>query len=86
MDKKQLSASFRKILLTDVAQNLSCWQSVTRNGWIIKFSIYSGGILLFITSVHTAQTFVRYFIDENAACTFINKIITKSPKEELNIK
>ena len=81
--KDQLSHSFRKILQLDVARNIQSWSHIVRNSWIIKFSVYKGCILLTFVSGITGQTVIRYFTDEDEACTFINFILTKDASQEL---
>jgi hypothetical protein len=81
MQKEPISVSIRKILQRDISKNICSWQPVVRNGWVIKFSVYKKHILLAFTSIHTAQTIIRYFNDEDEACEFINMIIYKDPED-----
>jgi hypothetical protein len=75
--KKHISKSF-----LDMALKTKSWQPVARNGWIIKFSIYrDNNILLTIISQYTGQVLLRYFVDEEAACTFINFIMELSAED-----
>lgn len=68
----------------EIANNIKFWSPVSRNGWIIKFSVYdSTNILLLFTSQHTGQTLIRYFFDENDAVKFINFICMKDSTERL---
>ena len=51
---------------------------VQKNGWVIKFSIYDEyHILLMMVSVHTSQLIIRYYLDENDAVKFINRITSE---------
>jgi len=69
-------------LLDQIKSNLTTFRPVVRNGWIIKFSIYNEQyILLTVVSRYTAQTFIRYFVDERGAVNFINMIIDKNSQE-----
>jgi len=38
-----------------------------------------------MVSSYTDQTFVRYFIDENDAVDFINRVSAENPEKYLNI-
>jgi hypothetical protein len=59
-----------------IAMKTKSWQPVARNGWIIKFSVYKDTyVLLTIISQHTGQVILRYFIDEDEACAFINFVL-----------
>ena len=81
--REQLSHSFRKILMLDVTRNIQSWSPVIRNNWVIKFSVYKGNIMLSFVSLFTGQTIIRYYRDEDEACTFINFILSKDPSQEL---
>jgi hypothetical protein len=85
--RKKLSLTNPKLgLLGDIISNSTSWSPAVRNGWLIKFSVYKKqqhNILLFITSTYTAQTFVRYFTDEDDAINFINFIIEKPAELEI---
>jgi hypothetical protein len=60
----------------ELAVKTKSFSPVLRNGWYIKFSIYRDtNILLNILSTQTGQLIVRYFIDENDACMFLNYIM-----------
>jgi len=66
----------------EFAAKTQSWQSVARNGWIIKFSVYkSQFVLLTIISQHTGQLIMRYFTNEDDACLFINSIVELSADE-----
>jgi hypothetical protein len=66
-----------KNLKLDIENNTKFWKGVVRNGWWIKFSIYSDHyILLMIVSPYTGQTILRYYNDESEAVTFINFVTT----------
>lgn len=67
---------FHKILRLDINKNSKSWVPVVRNDWYIKFSIYRSNILLVFVSTITAQTIIRYFIDEDEACEYINYIVS----------
>ncbi len=65
MRQRTQHPSFSKKYL-DTALKTKSWESVARNGWIIKFSVYEGiKVLLTIVSQHTGQVIVRYFSDED---------------------
>lgn len=85
MDKNALSTSYRKLALIDVAENYVSWDQVNRKDWLIKFSIYRGNILMFITSAQTGQTFVRFFEKEIDAVEFVNKILSSDSSNELKL-
>jgi hypothetical protein len=63
----------------EFANNTKFWQPVSRNGWIIKFSVHEEtNVLLTIISKFTGQTIIRYFDDEDEACEFINYILNQA--------
>lgn len=75
---KKLSKSF-----LDVAGKTKTWHPVERNGWIVKFSTFRDtNILLILVSKYTAETIVRYFINEDEAVKFINYVIELDASEE----
>lgn len=77
MEKKTylLSPQFREI-----ANKTKFWQPVTRDGWIIKFSVNeNSNILTLFISQFTGQTIIRYFTHEDDAVKFINFICQKDP-------
>ena len=77
MQKKLLKLTV-KYLLT--ASKVRTWKEVQKNNWWIKFSIYNDSkILLLITSKQTGQTIIRYFSDEDLACSFLNLILALDP-------
>lgn len=62
------------------------WHPVMRNGWVIKFSAHKdSNILLFVISKYTGQTIVRYFSNEDEACTFINFIQNLDSQETYDL-
>lgn len=64
-----------KELSLDIESKIKLWQAVKRNGWWIKFSTYRDHyILLMVVSMHTCQTIIRYYEDEQEAVQFINFI------------
>jgi hypothetical protein len=68
----------------EIKNNSKSFSPVIKNGWAIKFSTYrDNNILLVFSSIHTGQTIVRYFTDEDDAVMYINYIISKSPVEML---
>lgn len=68
----------------EIKNNSKSFAPVIKNGWAIKFSTYrDSNILLVFSSIHTGQTIVRYFSDEDDAVMYINYIISKSPVETL---
>jgi hypothetical protein len=83
MQKQFLKEPYRRILMMDIKNLSKSWQPVIRNDWIIKFSIYRGNILLMFTSIHTGQTIVRFFTDEDDACEKINWVISQDPSKEI---
>lgn len=72
---------FHKILNLDINRNCKFYVPVIRNYWYIKFSIYRNNILLIFISIITGQTIIRYFIDEDEACDYINLISSKDASE-----
>lgn len=67
----------------EYAVKTKSWQAVGRNGWIIKFSSYKEtSVLLTIVSQYTGQTLIRYFGNEDEACSYINYILDLNPQEE----
>jgi hypothetical protein len=70
-----------KELSLDIAHKTKFWQAVKRNGWWIKFSTYRDHyILLMVISMHTCQTIVRYYENEQEAVQFINFITSCDPQ------
>jgi hypothetical protein len=68
----------------EIANKINFWSPVSRNGWIIKFSVHDNtNILLFFISQHTGQTLIRYFTDENDAVKFINFLCNQDSSERL---
>jgi hypothetical protein len=62
----------------EIARETRFWAPVSRDDWIIKFSVYRDSeILLIIVSQFTGQTIIRYFGNENDAVKFINFISSK---------
>lgn len=86
MQREPISVSIRKILNLDIKKNIQSWESVIRNDWIIKFSVYKGSILLTFISTCTGQTIIRYFKDEDVACSFINMIIDRDPRDLISFQ
>lgn len=59
---------------------------VLREGWAIKFSIYGFNyILISVLSTYTEQLIIRYFINENDAVDFINRLTVENPEKYLEI-
>lgn len=83
-NRQFLKEPYRRILMMDIANFSRSWEPVIRNSWIIKFSIYRGDILLMFISKHTGQTLVRFFTDEDAACQYINWVISQDSKKEIS--
>ena len=70
----------------EFAVKTKSWLPVGRNGWIIKFSCYrDSNILLFFVSQYTGQTILRYFVNEDEACKFINYVADLNPQEEYEL-
>jgi len=67
----------------EIKMNSRSWFPVMRNQWIIKFSEHKGNILLIFVSSMTCQTIVRYFDDEEKACTYINYILAQDASDEI---
>jgi hypothetical protein len=66
----------------EIKNNSKSFEPVIRNGWAIKFSTHRDcNILLLFSSIHTGQTIIRYFTDEDDAVMYINYITNKSPVE-----
>lgn len=77
MQKRLLKLTARYLL---TASKVKTWKEVQKNNWWIKFSIYNDSkILLLITSKQTGQTIIRYFSDEDLACSFLNLILALDP-------
>jgi hypothetical protein len=84
MQKNPLSApNLRKLLMMDISRSSKSWDPVLRNDWAVKFSTYRGYILLFFHSIHTGQTVIRHFTDEDQACKYINYILQQDATVEL---
>jgi hypothetical protein len=62
----------------EVRNKTKHFMAVQKNGWAIKFSIYDEyHILLMMISIHTSQLIIRYYLDENDAVKFINRITSE---------
>jgi hypothetical protein len=85
MEKKFDAVKSSKILLNlEISKNLRSFVPIVRNGWGIKFSTYRDtNILLMFVSLHTGQTIMRYFTDEDTAVNYINYVISQNPSEEI---
>jgi hypothetical protein len=69
-----------------IRSNTKHFMPIIKSGWIIKFSIYEySNILVSVVSSYTDQTFIRYFIDENDAVDFINRVSVENPERYLDI-
>jgi hypothetical protein len=84
MKNNNSSVVFHEMMAEDIAKNTRFWNPVCRNNWALKFSVYGNYILLVVVSVHTGQTIIRYFDNEQKACTFINMIVCRNPYEEID--
>ena len=77
--KMQRKSSKQKVknLRLDIENKTKFWNGVVRNGWWLKFSIYSDHyILLMVISRRTGQTIIRYYDNESEAVAFINFVTT----------
>ena len=74
----------QKALENDIIKNIKSWQPIIRNDWWIKFSFYKDRVLLFVVSIMTGETVVRYFNDEDEACVYINYILNQDAKKRLH--
>ena len=72
--KQEDNTSFHQLLKLDLIKNMKSWNSVLKNKWKVKFSIYRFNILLIFQSSVTNQVIIKHFIDENEACEYINYI------------
>jgi len=71
--------------MLEIKNNSRSFAPVIRNGWMIKFSVYRDNNILFVfTSIHTGQTLVRYFTDEDDAVKYLNYITTRNPNETVD--
>lgn len=85
MQKKSTKHETTKVLLVmEIKNHLRSFMPILRNGWGIKFSTYRDtNILITFVSIHTGQTIIRYFSDEDSAVEYINYIIAQNPSEIL---
>lgn len=84
MQKKSSKPENSNTLMLEIKAKSKSFSPVTRNGWAIKFSVYRDcNILLLFTSLHTGQTIVRYFTEEDDAVDYINFVTSQNPQEEL---
>jgi len=84
MKKKTSKQIFTQKIYDEVSRGLQSFQPVTRNNWVIKFSVYGGKILVFFHSKLSGQTIVRFFADEKEACAYIHYVITQNPSIEIS--
>jgi hypothetical protein len=81
MQKNNLKLNYSKQFLK-FAMKTKSWHPVARNGWVIKFSIHEEqNVLLTIISQFTGQFMIRYFVNEEDACKFINQVVSLDPDE-----
>ena len=73
----------QKALEKDIIKNIKSWQPIVRNDWWMKVSFYKDRVLLFVVSIMTGETVVRYFNDEDEACVYINYILNQNAKMRL---
>ena len=72
--------------MLEIKNNSRSFAPVIKNGWAIKFSTYrDNNILLLFTSLHTGQTVIRYFNDEENAVDFINMMLDKPPVDLVDL-
>jgi hypothetical protein len=84
MSKQYLGSSLSKLLQADISNNIKSFDPVIHNKWMIKFSICNGDkILIMFTSIYTGQCIIRYFTDENTACSYINYVISHDASIEI---
>ena len=85
MQKKSLNPeSLRSVLLQDIKSSSRSFSPIIRNGWAIKFSLYLDiNILLVFMSMHTGQTIIKYYDNENDAIKYINYVISKDAQETI---
>jgi hypothetical protein len=70
----------------DMALKTKSWMPVSRDGWIIKFSIYRDSfVLLTIISQYTGQCIIRHFKDEDEAVIFINMVTMLNAEQEYEL-
>jgi hypothetical protein len=65
----------------DIASKSKSWAPVSKNGWLIKYSIYRDtNILLNVFSTKTNQLIIRHYTNEDDACMFLNYILDLDPE------
>jgi hypothetical protein len=86
MQKKQSEpAKSTSRVVQEIRDNLKSFKPVVRAGWAIKFSIHKEcNVLLLFTSLHTGQTILRYFGDEESAVEYVNWLTDRDASEEFN--
>jgi hypothetical protein len=73
-------------LVERIRSNTKHFTPILKDGWVIKFSIYGfDNILLTVLSSYTDQTIIRYFVSEDDAVDFINRVIAEDPEKYLNL-
>jgi hypothetical protein len=83
MQRKFLNLTKSKKYL-DFSKEIRFWSPVSRDDWIVKFSVRNESeILLIVISQYTGQTIIRYFPNENGAVKYINFITSKDANEFL---
>ena len=70
---------------TNSKGKLKLFLPVVKNNWVIKFSILDDNVLLIIFSMSTGQTIVRYFDNEDGACSFINYILLQNADDIVDL-
>ena len=80
MSKEQTS------LIVDIRKNFNSFLPIIRNGWVIKLTTYKEtNILLLFNSLHTGQSFIRYFDNEEDAIIYINMVIIRGAYDNISI-
>jgi hypothetical protein len=75
-----------KLQFNEMRNKTKHFMPVQKNGWAIKFSIFDGHhILLMMVSIHTSQAIIRYFLDEDDAVDFINRITSENSHYEIEL-
>lgn len=56
---------------------------IIKNGWMIKFSIYSDdNVLISFMSLNTHQVIIRHFSKEEHAVNYINLVVGHDSKKQ----
>ena len=73
-------------LFQNIQKNLKLFSPISRNGWIIKLSVYDSNIMLLFNSPITGQSFIKFFEDDEKAVEYINIVISNNSNDLMQLE